>query len=85
MTIRLGRDHPHAKVYGVDLTPVPGIHESPNNVEFVTGEIRELVRDGRRGFEQGSYSYIFSRMLIFGMTGWPGYCELLYNLLKPGG
>lgn len=85
MTIRLGREHPHTKVSGVNLTPVPGIHKMPNNVEFVTGEIRELVRGHRTGFESGKYSYVFGRMLIIGMTDWPGYCELLYDLLEPKG
>lgn len=83
--MRLGSEHPNAEVYGVDLTPVPKMHEKPDNVQFITEEIWKLIREGTAGFEPGTFSYIFSRMVFLGITDWPAYFKALYDLLEPGG
>lgn len=35
---------------------------------------------------RGSFDYVFSRLLICGMTDWKGFiCDIVAPLLKPGG
>ncbi|KAL8864479.1 MAG: hypothetical protein Q9174_007337, partial [Haloplaca sp. 1 TL-2023] len=82
VTRQLGKAHPSAQVYGIDLSPVPvpaGAHAP--NVEYIVGDVRKMIT--RLGSE--STDFIYSRLLIMGMTDWPGYVRDMYSLLRPGG
>ena len=85
MTNLLGAAFPEATVIGIDIAPVPELrHGKRSNVEYVQGDIRELMEEDPR-FKPGSFDYIFQRLLLFGMTKWPEYVSTVAALLKPGG
>lgn len=84
MTVLLAEKHPSAIVYGVDLSPVPPVHKKPANVEYVIQDITTLVGADER-FQKATFDYTFNRMLVAGMTDWPGYVSTVYSLLRPGG
>jgi ubiquinone/menaquinone biosynthesis C-methylase UbiE len=77
---------PKARVYGLDLSPIPAIGGKFPDVEYIQGDFNELsdpsTRDPR--FEDESFDLIFSRLLIMGMTNWKGYIERCVALTKPG-
>jgi 2-polyprenyl-3-methyl-5-hydroxy-6-metoxy-1,4-benzoquinol methylase len=85
MTHEMATAFPHAQVYGLDLSPVPNVREKLPNIEYVQGNVMELsdskTRDPR--FENGSFDFIFSRLLIAGMTDWKGYVERCVTLTRP--
>lgn len=85
MTVKLAKLYPDAQVIGVDISAVPPIHEKPDNVQYVQGNVRELIRGADLQFAIGSFDYVFSRFLVLGMTDWPGYVDVVASLLKPGG
>jgi ubiquinone/menaquinone biosynthesis C-methylase UbiE len=83
MTSIIAERFPSAKIYGVDLSPIPSsIRPKPQNVEFIQGNILEL-EDER--LQEGTSDYIFHRMLVAGITDWPGYIKKCFTLLKPCG
>jgi trans-aconitate methyltransferase len=86
VTNEIATTFPRARVYGLDLSPVPNVREKLPNIEYVQGNVMELsdskTRDPR--FENGSFDLIFSRLLIAGMTDWKGYVERCVALTKPG-
>ena len=89
VTYHLGATYPKASsVYGVDLSPVPQIprpEPQAQNISYIQGDVRELAETDER-LGAGSFDYIFSRLLICGMTDWPGYMQdTVVPLLKPGG
>lgn len=84
-TVQLAEKFPDAKVIGVDLSPVPNLHPKPKNVEYIQGDVRELVKAGAAPFSLGSFDYVFSRLLSFGMTDWPGYVSDISSILASGG
>lgn len=84
MTTRLGCEFPSAQVYGVDLSPVPALQEKPANVDFIQGDVMKLV-GVLPELQMGSVDYAFNRLLVCGMTDWPGYVSSIFSLLKPGG
>ena len=80
--------YPSARVYGVDISPVPNVRPKQPNIEYVQGDIRSLAtpaenRDAR--FPSATFDYIFNRLLVCGISDWPGYICLIAGLLKPGG
>ena len=79
----LGARYPTAQVYGVDLSPVPA-RPKPLNVDFIQGEIRALLNHDDR-LSLSSADFAFSRLLILGMSDWPGYVRAMASLLRPGG
>ncbi|KAL8893336.1 MAG: hypothetical protein Q9192_005369 [Flavoplaca navasiana] len=82
VTRQLGAAHPSAKVYGIDLSPVPvtsGAH--PANVKYILGDVRDIVP--RLG--PGSTDFIYSRLLVLGMTDWAGYIRDMASLLHSDG
>lgn len=82
-TCQFGTTYPNAQIYGVDLSAVPDRNKH-SNVEFIQGDVRKLIhKDSRLKFS--SVDYIFSRLLILGMTGWQNYVDDMVSLLKPGG
>jgi len=86
MTHDIASKLPNAQVYGLDLSPVPVVREKLPNIEYIQGNFNELsdpsTRDPR--FEDGSFDFIFSRLLIMGMADWKGYIERCVSLAKPG-
>lgn len=84
VTCYLGERFPDALVWGIDISPVPTIHDKPNNVTFVQGDFRTLASTDNR-FARGSADLVFNRLLICGITDWKGYIETSVNMLKPGG
>ena len=89
VTYHFGATYPKASsIYGIDLSPVPQIHRAKpqaQNISYIQGDVRKLAeRDERLG--AGTFDYIFSRLLVCGMTDWMGYMrDTVVPLLKPGG
>ncbi|KAL8821791.1 MAG: hypothetical protein Q9191_007240 [Dirinaria sp. TL-2023a] len=84
VTCQLGSTYPAAQIYGIDLSPVPA-HQKPSNVEYIQGDIRTLLDTDPRRLPPGTADFVFSRLLILGMTDWAGYIRGAASLLKPGG
>jgi ubiquinone/menaquinone biosynthesis C-methylase UbiE len=86
VTDRIASQFPDAQVYGLDLSPVPNIREKLQNIEYVQADFNEVTGptepDAR--FKKGSFDYIFSRLLVLGMTDWKGYIGRCIGLAKPG-
>ncbi|KAL8825206.1 MAG: hypothetical protein Q9191_004558 [Dirinaria sp. TL-2023a] len=73
-------------VQGIDLCPVPTdpSDSSSNNLSFIQGNFRTLAgADPRLGY--GTMDLVYSRLLLCGMTDWPGYVRTMYAMLKPNG
>ncbi|CAK3880768.1 Hypothetical predicted protein [Lecanosticta acicola] len=96
VTDYLAKRYPTAKVYGLDLSPVPALHERPPNVQFLRGNILTdqpsswHASDGSKPFqgkeeETGLFDLIFSRLLVCGLSDWDGYISTAHHLLKPNG
>jgi ubiquinone/menaquinone biosynthesis C-methylase UbiE len=85
VSVQLAAKFPNAQVIGLDLSPVPSIYRKPDNVEFVQGDFMQLADSGDARFREGSFDYIFDRLLILGMTDWSGYLIKVKKLLAPGG
>ncbi|KAL8723937.1 MAG: hypothetical protein Q9166_008213 [cf. Caloplaca sp. 2 TL-2023] len=81
-TCQLATAYPDAKVYGVDISAVPE-RTKPSNIEFLQGDIRKLMNEDP-SLQSNSLDYVFSRLLVFGMTDWQGYINDVASLLKPG-
>ena len=89
VTYHLGATYPAASsIYGLDISPVPHIqrHVPPApNIAYIQGDVKKLAQTDER-FPAGGFDYIFSRLLICGMTDWWGYMrDTVVPLLKPGG
>ena len=86
-TIQLAQKYPAAQVIGIDLSPVPPVHVKPDNVEYIQGDFLELAKSESKDvrFRAGTFDYIFSRLLVLGMTDWPGYFSAVTRLLALGG
>ena len=81
---QLAQQFPDATVLGVDLTPVPPCSNTPQNISYITGDIKQVAQSDER-LMNGDLDYIFGRFLIAGMTSWPGYIRQMATLLRPGG
>lgn len=85
LTRHLGQKYPAAQVYGIDLSPVPKTSgPNPANVTYIQGDIRQLLHADPR-LAPGTADFVFNRLLILGMSDWPGYVRDVTSLLKPGG
>ncbi|KAL8642056.1 MAG: hypothetical protein Q9228_001222 [Teloschistes exilis] len=82
---QMAQQYPNATVYGVDISSVPPFNDTPGNVEYMTGDIKELAAGGDERIKEGEIDYIYQRLLICGMTDWPGYIRQMAGLLRPGG
>lgn len=85
MTYLLARAYPDAEVIGLDISPVPERHEKPANLTYVQGDVMKLSGAEDERFKDGSFDYVFHRLLVLGMTDWPGYAARVAALLAPGG
>ncbi|KAF2084891.1 S-adenosyl-L-methionine-dependent methyltransferase [Saccharata proteae CBS 121410] len=97
VTDLLARTFPAATAYGIDLSPVPALHSRPPNVRFIQGNILKAPEsdstddfDGQlaqtgAALPSNAFDYIYSRLLLCGMSDWPRYLRSTYRLLKAGG
>lgn len=103
VTTALATRYPTARVFGLDLTPVPNIlgRQVPSNIEFVQGDILNLdngqtpkdsglalaspERTGMEAIRNGHFDLIYSRLLLCGLSDWPGYLRTAASLLAPNG
>ena len=79
----IGRQYPSSRVFGVDLSPIQILDNKPPNVEIIRGDLFELAGQDER-LQPGSFDFVFSRLLICGMTDWIKYLKTVAYLLKPG-
>lgn len=70
--------YPSASITGVDTQPVHAIHPQPSNLTYVTGDVNTASLPA-------PFDIVFSRLMIAGMTNWPGYISKLSSLLASGG
>ena len=78
----LAQRYPNSEIYGVDITPVPRAPSTPSNISYITGDIKQLAGSNPR---LDTLDYIYQRLLICGMTGWPAYIRQMASLLRSGG
>lgn len=77
--------YPDAEVIGVDVSPVPEQPDQPKNLMYVQGDIMQLAISDDPRFAESSFDYVFSRLLLMGITDWPSYITLVKRFLKYGG
>ncbi|KAL8838512.1 MAG: hypothetical protein Q9176_005064 [Flavoplaca citrina] len=82
ITRQLGEKYTNARVYGIDLSPVPAGQTTPN-VEFILGDVRKLIGSHPR-LVDGSTDFVFSRLLVLGITDWQGYVKDITTIVRPG-
>lgn len=86
MTYVLATAFPEAEVIGLDISPVPeGRYERVPNLRYVQGDIMKLDGEADGTFADETFDFVFHRLLVLGMTDWPGYVARVSTLLKPGG
>ena len=85
MTYLLAQKYPDAEVIGLDISPVPQRFEQPANLTYIQGNVMELANGEDVRFALGSFDYVFHRLLVFGVTDWPGYVATVRSLLCPCG
>jgi len=54
------------------------------NFHFIQGNFQKLIRQHSQ-LQSNSKDFVFSRLLIYGITDWPGYVGDIFDVLKPGG
>ncbi|KAL6855490.1 hypothetical protein ACO1O0_006639 [Amphichorda felina] len=92
-TIQLAHLLPAAKVFGIDLTPVPEPARliAPPNAHWVAGNILDVDMQNHNdhmsseSLAPGTVDYLFGRMLFLGINNWPGYCQVAAESLREGG
>ena len=70
------------------MAELPSLDSQPDNVTFINRDTRELVGSDTKYadiFKAGSFDYIYSRAIVFGMVDWPSYLQQVYQILAPGG
>ncbi|KAF2214326.1 hypothetical protein CERZMDRAFT_37748 [Cercospora zeae-maydis SCOH1-5] len=85
--------YPDAECIGLDLTPVPATRPHRANTQFFQGDFcsnppslwTPITGDSSLPKSPHLFDYIFSRLLIAGMTKWPEFITKLFSLLRPGG
>lgn len=73
-------------VCGIDLCPVPfeSMDTSQKNLSFIQGNSHNLTgKDSHLLY--GSMDLVYSRLLLCGMTDWPGYVRETCGMLRPSG
>ncbi|CAF9939840.1 hypothetical protein IMSHALPRED_001651 [Imshaugia aleurites] len=92
VTHPLSTTYPSAShIYGIDLSPVPAIRRPAPplpfhtpNTEHIQGDIKQLATTDPR-LRPNTFDFVFSRLLICGMTDWAAYIrDTAVPLLKPG-
>ncbi|KAH7410211.1 S-adenosyl-L-methionine-dependent methyltransferase [Phaeosphaeria sp. MPI-PUGE-AT-0046c] len=87
VTHHIASQVPNAQVYGLDLSPVPFVREKLPNIEYIQANFNDLTnpKDPDPRFGTGTFDYVFSRLLVLGMTNWKDYVNRCVALTKPGG
>ncbi|KAK4495444.1 hypothetical protein PRZ48_013775 [Zasmidium cellare] len=93
VTNAMARKFSNAEVVGLDLSPVPNIRQWEENVKFFEGNILTQnpcewkAADGQSMLppDAALFDLCWSRLLVMGMTDWPGFFKKEFELLKPGG
>ena len=81
---QLAQQFPDATVLGVDITPVPPFANTPPNISYIQGDIKQVASSDQR-LISGDLDYIYERLLISGMTSWPSHIRQMATLLRSGG
>ncbi|KAJ4379597.1 hypothetical protein N0V86_004778 [Didymella sp. IMI 355093] len=81
VTHEMASTFPDAKVFGADLSPIPQVRQKLSNIQYVQGDIMDI---DQALFEQNSFDFVFSRLLVLGMSNWKVYVERCVSLTKPG-
>jgi SAM-dependent methyltransferase len=84
---------PQATCIGLDLSETPGLRSCPANVRFFQGNAATQeptqwsANDGGPPLPEDEhvFDYVFSRLLILGMSDWQNFVRKEFLLLKPGG
>lgn len=93
-TVQIAGIFPSAKVYGLDISPVPEAAQTmaPANVDWAVGNILDVDFNkpgddvmSREIFTPGGLDYIFGRMLFLGINDWSRYFSITHQSLKSGG
>lgn len=93
-TVQIAGMFPSAKVYGLDISPVPEAVQkmAPANTAWAVGNILDVdfSKPGddimsREIFAPGELDYIFGRMLFLGINDWVRYFSTACQSLKSGG
>ena len=93
-TTQIANALPSAKVYGIDISPVPESVQrtAPPNTVWAMGNALDVDYDQSEGditshevFNPNELDYIFGRMLFLGINDWKRYFSIMYKSLKPGG
>ncbi|KAK5173723.1 uncharacterized protein LTR77_002404 [Saxophila tyrrhenica] len=82
-TCQLGRLYPKAQVLGIDPSPVPDIQDKPPNVTFTQGRFEDLLET--TVLAQGSFDYVYVRVLMLAIGDWSLFLSRIMSVLKPGG
>lgn len=53
-------------------------------MEYIQGDINTLMGQDLR-LQNGTFDFVFHRMLVAGITDWPAYVQNCFKLLRPGG
>jgi hypothetical protein len=86
VTRELGLIYPLARsIYGIDISPVPASSRDASlpNVSFICGDARKLMGSDAQ-MPYGTADFVFNRLLLCGMTDWPGYVRDVFKMVKPG-
>lgn len=93
-TVQIAGMLPSAKVYGLDISPVPEAVQkmAPTNIAWAVGNVLDVDINkprndvmSRQIFTPGELDYIFGRMLFLGINDWPRYFSIASHSLKSGG
>ncbi|KAK4496843.1 hypothetical protein PRZ48_011292 [Zasmidium cellare] len=93
ITDLMSEKFPQSDCIGLDLSAVPSIREHEPNVSFFQGNAAKDAPSqwksihGKADLAKDTelFDYIFSRLLIAGMTDWPAFIRKENELVKPGG
>jgi SAM-dependent methyltransferase len=93
-TVQLAGRFPSAKVYGIDLSPVPEAVQkmAPANAAWAIGNVLDVDYNkpaddvlSQEVFNPSGLDYIFGRMLFLGINDWSRYFSTAHHSLKSGG
>lgn len=93
VTDLMAQKFPTAECIGLDLSQVPpNLRARRPSVRFFQGNVRTPASqwqpsDGDNRLPQDTqlFDYVYSRLLILGMSDWPGYIQRVFDILKPDG
>ena len=86
ITRELGRMYPFATVYGIEETRAPFayVDSTPSNVTFIQGTFEDVYKTDER-LKDGTFDFVFCRLLIFRTAQWQRFILDVTSLLKTDG